>query len=233
MTNIKELFSELRTRKLYALLLSLQILDLFALLVLSEIVIQGKLNIPMPVVHLLQFTIILALNLLAVIFIKRFVQNRFYLYSFIFLFLLSLCLVFITETPAGAGIDRALAKVLSFLGHVAQFTCLCLLLAVITRDIFQERHDLTYSLTGATCIFILIGTIFGILYSLFEILSPGMIFFPGSNTLRTCIIHSFYILSGQESPVENLNMVIRNLSIFESIFANLYAVMVVGKLMSK
>jgi hypothetical protein len=105
------------------------------------------------------------------------------------------------------------------------------MLTVFIRDIFNEKHDLYYSLTGATVIFFFIGTVFGVLYTSLEVCFPGMIIKTTSpNVLSPCIAYSFYILSGQDPPIENVDIIVRNLSTFESIFANIYTVIVVGKL---
>jgi hypothetical protein len=234
MAHVKELFSEFRNRKLYYYLLSFQILDQLINFIVIELARQKRIEIPMVVISLMHFTIILVLNLLSLVFVRRFARNKLYFYAFIFCFLASLVLVFYSHSPAGAALDKTFLQTIRFTGHFAQFLCLTFFLGILIRDIFQEKHDLTYSLTGATSIFLLFGTIFAFIFVLLELLLPGM-FIPmeGSDILSTALTHSFYTLSGQESPVQNVNLVIKNLCIFESIFANLYAVMVVGRLLTK
>lgn len=234
MAHIKELLSEFRNRKLYYYLLSFQVIDQFIMFIVRELARQKRIEIPMVVANLMHFAIILVLNLLALLFVRRFIRNKLYFYAFIFCFLTSVTLVFYANSPAGVALDKEFLQAIYFMGHLAQFLCLSFFLGILIRDIFQEKHDLTYSLTGATTIFLLIGTIFAFIFVLLELLFPGMLtLMEGSDILSTALTHSFYTLSGQESPVQNVNLVIKNLCIFESIFANLYAVMVVGRLLTK
>jgi len=104
------------------------------------------------------------------------------------------------------------------------------------QDIFNEEHEITYRLWGAGCIYILIGPLFGNVYNLVEILQPGSIGITGadmSSKLMHSMTHSMYIISSLDSKYEHVSGLIRNISVIESIFINLYIVLLVGRLLSK
>jgi hypothetical protein len=111
-----------------------------------------------------------------------------------------------------------------------------ILLYFTIYDIFNEKHDITYRLWGSASIYMLLGATFGVLYMLLSILLPDQFRFNSEVDLfrfASCYSYSFYTLSGIDSPFENFGLLIRNVSVIESVFSNLYIVLVVGRLLSK
>jgi hypothetical protein len=111
-----------------------------------------------------------------------------------------------------------------------------ILLYFMIIDIFREKHDITYRLWGSASIYMLIGASFGLFFTLLEIMLPAEFqlntpydifhFIP-------CYNFSFYNLAGMDSPFDNFSVLVKNIAVIESIFSNLYIVLVVGRLLSK
>jgi hypothetical protein len=111
-----------------------------------------------------------------------------------------------------------------------------ILLYFMINDIFREKHDITYRLWGSASIYMLIGSTFGLFFTLLEIILP--IEFQINTPYDIfhfipCYNFSFYNLAGIDSPYSNFSTLIKNLAVIESIFSNLYIVLVVGRLLSK
>ncbi len=137
-----------------------------------------------------------------------------------------------TESPASA--QLSVEKIFQYrkAGFSFQIFSLSFILWVFVKDIFASKHDLTYCLTGACSLFFLIGTLFGVVYALFYAFFPSLIEVPlGSNVIIPCLNYSFCILAGQDPSIV-VDPIIKSLSYFESIFSNLYAAVVVGRLLT-
>jgi hypothetical protein len=203
-------------------------------MVIVELIRKGLIDIPLMAFGLFQFLVILLMNAIVLILVRRFVSNKSLFVIFSATIVLSIIFLFITESPAGADVSAEDTRSLRLAGLGFQIFALSCILAVVVKDVFNEKHDLFYCLTGATTIFLMIGTVFGIFYSFLEIWSPGMLLEQGSTmVISRCITYSFSIIAGQDPTIEHVDIVVKNLSIFESLFSNLYSIMVVGRLLSK
>ncbi len=135
-------------------------------------------------------------------------------------------------------LERAnpLNNVLSIISMFSSLLAFLFLFYLMLYDIFNEKHDINYRLWGSASIYFLIGSIFGLLYMITGILFPEQFQFGKQHDMLNfipCLTHSFYILSGIDSPYEGFSLLIKNISVFESLLSNLYIVLVVGKLLSK
>ena len=111
-----------------------------------------------------------------------------------------------------------------------------ILLYYMVNDIFREKHDIIYRLWGSASIYMLIGATFGLFFSFLEILIPnefGIVYSYDIFNFITCYNFSYYNLAGIDCPYENFTILVRNVAVVESIFSNLYIVLVVGRLLSK
>lgn len=123
-------------------------------------------------------------------------------------------------------VGSLMASILSFI----------ILLYFMLKDIFSEKHDVTYRLWGSASIYLLIGSVFGLTYSLLETILPNEF---NINTpmdifhVIPCYNFSYYTLAGIDSPFTDFSLLVKNISVMESIFSNLYIVLVVGRLLSK
>jgi len=118
----------------------------------------------------------------------------------------------------------------------ASLVSFLVLFYLMTYDIFNEKHDVTYRLWGSACIYLGIGASFGLAYCLLELFLPGE--FAIDSTIDIfhfipCYNFSFYTLAGMESPFTNFSPLVKNISVIESICSNLFIVLIVGRLLSK
>ncbi|HYC87499.1 MAG TPA: hypothetical protein VEB86_19835 [Chryseosolibacter sp.] len=124
------------------------------------------------------------------------------------------------------------AMILSTSSSLVSFIVLFYLM---TNDIFNEKHDVTYRLLGSACIYLGIGATFGLMYCLLELLLPGEFGIVSELDIFhfiPCYNFSFYTLAGMDSPFPEFSPLVKNISVIESIVSNLFIVLIVGRLLS-
>lgn len=102
-------------------------------------------------------------------------------------------------------------------------------------DIFRDTTDTTNRLYGAACIYLMIGISFGSLYDVVNLAFPsslGLAYGYGLPGYIRCLHYSFSVLSGLDTPYPDAIELVKNIGILESIYSNLYVVLVVGRLLS-
>lgn len=102
------------------------------------------------------------------------------------------------------------------------------------RDIFTGEYLTPDKLWGAACVFLMIGISFGSLYDLICIIRPGSLgesIELGLANYGECVTYSFSILGGMDPGHPGALKLIRNISVIESVWGNLFVVLVIGKLM--
>jgi hypothetical protein len=103
-------------------------------------------------------------------------------------------------------------------------------------DLFTGNKMSEEKLWGSTCIFLMIAISFGSLYDLINIANPGAMGTPlrmGLESYTACISHSLTVVGAQDTPFPNAISVIKGISIIESVWANLFIVLLVGRLLGQ
>jgi predicted cation transporter len=122
------------------------------------------------------------------------------------------------------------------IGYVANLIGFGLVFYILLKDIFSQKHDLTYSLLGASNIYFMIPMIFCYIYSLIAVHNPAMVNADPlaiKTVLFNCMDYSWYVLAGIDYPGEKIGEQLQTIAILESITANLFIVFIIGRLMSK
>jgi hypothetical protein len=179
--------------------------------------------------------LMIAINYLGYRHIKELTTSKLIQNTVLVLLLLSAIIVLIA---AVAGLDPAsvLYKNLYATSLTCTFISFIFLLYFMLLDIFSEKHEITYRLWGSACIYLLFAATFSLLYTLLETLVPAEFALENTgNVFRfmPCYALSFYTIAGIDSPFENFSMLVKNITVVESIFANLYIVLVVGRLLTR
>jgi hypothetical protein len=118
--------------------------------------------------------------------------------------------------------------------HLLLFVIEVTVIGFAIRDIFTGDYLTPDKLWGAACIFLMIGISFGSLYDLLCIIRPGSLGEPvemGLPSYSECVAHSMSILGGADPGHPNASKLIKNLSVIEAVWSNLFVVLIIGKLM--
>jgi hypothetical protein len=118
--------------------------------------------------------------------------------------------------------------------HSLLFLIEIIVISFAIRDIFQDDFLTPDKLWGAACVFLMTGTSFGSLIDLICIIRPGSLgetIELGWANYAACINYSLSILGGTDPGRQNPTILVRNIGVFESVWANLYSMLIIGKLM--
>lgn len=122
------------------------------------------------------------------------------------------------------------------IGYAANLLGFSIVFYILLKDIFLQKHDLTYSLLGASNIYFMIPMLFCYVYSLVAVHDPSLVHADPlilKTVLFNCLDYSWYIVAGIDYPGEKIGEEIQSIAILESISANLFVVFIIGRLMSK
>mgnify|MGYP006921589259 CR=1 FL=1 len=118
--------------------------------------------------------------------------------------------------------------------HASLFPIEILVISFAIRDLFSGNVFTPSKLWGAAAVYLMIGISFASLYDLINIASPGMLGVDltlGIESYSEFIYYSFAILGGLDNAYQNPAHLLRNLSVIEAVWGNLYAILIIGKLL--
>ena len=166
--------------------------------------------------------------------LKNFTKNKLLLRLF-FLVLLGITLVgSLVEFPYYTVLEIQ-NRQLYLLGiHSLLFPIEVTVIAFAIGDIFSGEFLTPDKLWGAACIFLMTGISFASLYDLICIAKPGSIgkeIESGLPNYAECVTYSLSILGGTDGGYPDVSRLIRNISVLESVWSNLFVVLIIGKLM--
>lgn len=102
------------------------------------------------------------------------------------------------------------------------------------KDLFSGNKFSMGKLWGAACVYLMIGISFGSLYDLINIIrysALGVEISLGLASYAESIYYSFNILGGLDTAYPNPIKLVRNIGVIEAVWANLYAILIIGKLL--
>jgi hypothetical protein len=120
-------------------------------------------------------------------------------------------------------------------GYVANIAGFGVVFYILLQDIFRQRHDLAYSLLGASNIYFLIPILFTYVYCLVAVHDPASIGADAARidtVLLNCFNYSWYVIASVDYPGtvgEGLQLI----GVLEAITGNLFMVFIIGRLMTK
>jgi len=121
-----------------------------------------------------------------------------------------------------------------FILHGVLFPIELTVIGFAIRDLFSAGFITSDKLWGAACVFLMVGISFGSLYDLISIVRPGSLGAEmelGLPNYSECVTYSFSVLGGVDSDLKPTRL-IKNISIIESVWGTLYAMLIIGKLLS-
>lgn len=121
-----------------------------------------------------------------------------------------------------------------FVIHGLLFPIEVTVISFAIRDIFLGQYYTPDKLWGSACVFLMIGISFGSLYDLICITNPGSLGVDielGLPNYSECVSYSFHVLGGIDTDYPNANKLIKNISVIEAVWGNLFTVLIIGKLM--
>ena len=165
--------------------------------------------------------------------LRNFTKNKTLLRVLFTLLIFTIGIGLLSEFPYYKVLDIENRQALLLTVHGLLFPIEVIVIAFAIRDIFSGGYLTPDKLWGAACVFLMVGISFGSLYDLLTIANPGGL---GANielgfpNYSECVTFSFCILGGIDSALEPIKL-IRNISTLEAVWGNLYAMLIIGKLL--
>ena len=119
--------------------------------------------------------------------------------------------------------------------HGALFPIEIIVISFAIRDLFSGNEFTSTKLWGAACVYLMIGITFGSLYDITNMLIPGAFgttMTLGMESYSESIYYSFNILGGLDSAYPEAIKLVRNIGVIEAVWGNLFAILIIGKLLS-
>jgi hypothetical protein len=166
--------------------------------------------------------------------LKNFTRNKL-LIQFYFIVLVGITLTgTLIEFPYYTVLEVPNRQLYLLAIHGLLFPIEITVIAFAIGDIFAGDFLTPDKLWGSACIFLMTGISFGSLYDLICIVRPGSLgkeIESGLPNYAECVTYSLSILGGTDAGYPNVSRLIRNISVLEAVWANLFVVLIIGKLM--
>lgn len=165
--------------------------------------------------------------------LRNFTRNRALLIVIFTLLSVTIGIGILAEFPYYKVIEITNRRALLLTVHGLLFPIEVTVIAFAIRDIFSGSHLTPDKLWGAACVFLMVGISFGSLYDLLTIAHPGGLGTEvelGFPNYSECVTYSFCVLGGMDSGHEPVKL-IRNIATLESVWGNLYGMLIIGKLL--
>jgi hypothetical protein len=216
----------------YILLLVFMILSYLSITVVGKISPQGK-ELFNAVGFLTMVTIVgWYVFLYRVTF--NFLINKIFRRVLIVLMVSHLVITSIVTQRSGTPVSELLVlATISYCGSLVGFS---LTFYVIVKDIFTRKHDLTYSLLGASNIYFMIPLVFTYIYGLVALHDPSYVNADPID-ISTVLFHSWdyswSVIAGIDYTAGKVGDAIQSIAVLEAIAGNLFIVFIIGRLMSR
>ena len=160
--------------------------------------------------------------------LRNFTTNVALIWTFLIILLVITLLGMLGEFPYYKIIEITDRQRYLLLIHGLLFPIEVTVIGFAIRDIFSGGFLTPDKLWGAACVFLMTGISFGSLYDLICITFPGSM---GSPNYAECVTFSLSILGGTDPGYPNASKLIKNISVIEAVWGNLYAMLIIGKLL--
>jgi len=165
--------------------------------------------------------------------LRNFTDNKYLILTILILLLGIVIAGVVVEFPYYHLIEVSDRQTYLFVLHSILFPIEVTVIAFAIRDLFSAGFITSDKLWGAACVFLMVGISFGSLYDLISIARPGSLGVNielGLPNYSECVTYSFGVLGGIDTDLKPSKL-IKNISIIESVWGVLYAMLIIGKLL--
>lgn len=166
--------------------------------------------------------------------LKNFTKNKLLIHIYFFTLLGITLMGALVEFPYYTILEVSNRQLYLLVIHGLLFPIEVTVISFAIRDIFSGEFLTPDKLWGAACVFLMTGISFGSLYDLICIIKPGGLgkeIESGLANYAECVTYSLSILGGADGGYPHVSKLIRNISVLEAVWSNLFVVLIIGKLM--
>lgn len=221
-------------RKDYRNIVIIQVVIIVFGLTLSEVIITDSTSAAGKLVATVYVTFAAGYAFLLWDLLRNFTTSRL-LINTVFLVVIAIVIIGILgDFPYYRFIDVPDRQLYLLFLHGMIFPIEVTVIGFAIRDLFSGQVFTDEKLWGAASVFLMIGISFGSLYDLICISRPGSLGEQvelGLANYALCMQYSLSTLGGMDSPFPNASRLIKNISVIEAVWGNLFVVLVIGKLL--
>lgn len=213
---------------------------LLAFMILSylSIAVGDKIFLPDPnpfdLVNILKALTVVGWYIFLYRIMTNFYSNKLIRWGYIFLMVFHFLLTsYVHRNDAQAVDDSIVPATISYVSSLIGFG---IVFYNILKDVFTGKHNLRYSLLGASNIYFMIPLMFCYVYSLMSIQEPANVHADPANVksiLFNSFNYSWFVIAGMDYTAGKIGDVIQSMAVMEAIAGNLFIVFIIGRLMSR
>lgn len=166
--------------------------------------------------------------------LRNFTRSRALVNIILVVLVAGFTLALLSEFPYYRFLDPAHRRIYLLITHGLLFPIEVIVIGYAIADIFSGEFLTPDKLWGSACIFLMIGIAFGGLFHLICLVDPtslGDEVDIGAANYSECVTYSLSILGGVDPTQPDASHLIKNISVLEGVWGNLYVVLIIGKLM--
>jgi len=166
--------------------------------------------------------------------LKDFTTNKILIGVFLIVLSTIVVIGLLGEFPFYQFIEIENRRAYLFALHAGLFPIEITVIGFAIRDLFSGNTFTKSKLWGAAAVYLMIGISFASLYDLINIATPGILgaeLSLGLESYAEFIYYSFNILGGLDTAYPHPVPLLRNLGVIEAVWGNLYAILIIGKLL--
>lgn len=159
------------------------------------------------------------------------IVNRMYMLLFI-AFLIGGTLA----SPGVHLVEDTVKRIILFGVQICLYSSFCMIIYFTIIEIFGEKSDMEERMWGSACIYLMISVSFASLYDMVCLMYPnatGILHEMRFHSYMMCVAYSMNVLGALDTTFPNAMLIIKDISIIEAVWSNLFAVLLVGRLLSK
>lgn len=223
-------------RKDFKNVVAMQVIVILIVLVFEEFL--KELNIPNG--NMISELIFLTAGGLYLMFLwdmlRNFTQKPIIINTTLIILICSYIATLIAANPLFHLLPQHPERIALLIIHIALFTVEATVIYFTLIEIFKDSVDMDAKLWGSACIFLMIGITFGSFYDIICLIKPnslGVELAQGLPNYMECIYYSLSVIGGIDSEYQNATLLVKKIAIVESVWSNLFIVLLVGRLLSK
>lgn len=139
-------------------------------------------------------------------------------------------------SPGVQIIDESTKRIILFFVQVSLYSSFCMIIYFTLIEIFVEKSNMEERMWGSACIYLMISISFASLYDIVCLIYPnatGILHEMRFHSYMMCVAYSMNVLGALDTSFPLAIPIIKDISIIEAVWSNLFAVLLVGRLLSK
>jgi hypothetical protein len=127
-------------------------------------------------------------------------------------------------------------RIILFLVQLSLFSAFCMIIYYAIIEIFGDESNMEVRMWGSACIFLMIAIGFASVYDFVCLIYPnatGVLHEMRLHSYMMCVAYSMNVVGALDTNFPDAIPMVRDIAIIEAVWNNLFAVLLVGRLLAK